>query len=44
VQGRGANETQYKHKPLVSDLHYLNKLTVVDVHDSAIEAPVRRAA
>ena len=44
VQGRGANETQYKHKPLVADLHYLNKVSVVDLHDSATEPIVRRAA
>lgn len=44
VQGRGANETQYKHKPLVSDLQYLKKLTVVDLHDSSLEPAVRRAA
>jgi hypothetical protein len=44
VQGRGANETQYKHKPLVSDLHYLNKMTVVDIHDSGAPGGNQRAA
>jgi len=46
VAQRGGNDNQYKHKPLVSDLGFLDRLPVVDVHGLPPEAGSgdRRAA
>ncbi|MCY2966793.1 MAG: GH3 auxin-responsive promoter family protein [Planctomycetota bacterium] len=44
VTSRGASDTQYKHKPLVADLSFLDRLKIVDITDSGTQSSDRRAA